>query len=531
MFRRRELRFAVVLYSLAVAASFLLAASTYASLRFHTRDYAFYAQFAAKLLDSQAKSSYSLNPEGSNWLGARGIEGQKSLHQTIHFEPVKYFYAAVYRLTGSTLVLLALIAVAYFLPVIALAGRYAPLDASDAHAGRLLALLYALTPSALFSASYDLRPVVFLAPFFLLGLLAIELDRPRWEQVLWFNALFLAREEAFIAAAVLLLFQWARDRASADAQRTRAWLAASYLAWGVVYAAFVVWTGYPTLAGQLAAAIGMKVRVSPGISSLIAVGLLALFVATGRALRGWLNSGWRQRQDLRLVALSTIALPLGVQFLRLEWPGWADFWPGWFPWALSTPRYGIYSVTLIGLMAVGWRCDVARRFRGGLRPALVSAVVLAAGASLWCYSRAFASCLEDRAPARAVWSLRSSLDRRHTYLMADYATHQAFYDFENVFVVERLPWYLAPNSPRYLPQSRARIVQLLRHRIEVLVCSRDDKDLVEGLLKEARRVHRPIFENRLFVAYRLIGTGKSPAKDRGARVPGRISAPIAVDVH
>ena len=74
------------------------------SLGFHTRDFAFYLEFAAKLLDPALSNRYSLNPVGYNFLGCPGVdfpgtEGTGNFHQAIHFEPMKYIYAVVYRLS------------------------------------------------------------------------------------------------------------------------------------------------------------------------------------------------------------------------------------------------------------------------------------------------------------------------------------------------------------------------------------------------------------------------------------------------
>ena len=111
----------IILYLLAVVASSFYAELKYKSLNFHTRDYAYYVQFSSKLLDSKMAKSYSLNPEGYNWLRYYGTEGVDNFHRSLHFEPIKYVYAVLYYFAPTPRVLFWLASLIYFLPVVYLA--------------------------------------------------------------------------------------------------------------------------------------------------------------------------------------------------------------------------------------------------------------------------------------------------------------------------------------------------------------------------------------------------------------------------
>jgi hypothetical protein len=74
-----------------------------------------------------------------------------------------------------------------------------------------------------------------------------------------------------------------------------------------------------------------------------------------------------------------------------------------------------------------------------------------------------------RAPdAAIIFELRRSLDPASSAVLADYATHQAFFDFESVYALERLPWYLAPDGPRTFPENAETLRWLLREKIEYI---------------------------------------------------------------
>ena len=75
-------------YILAVVISTMLCNVKFRALGFHNRDYAFYLEFASKLLDDHSGHAYSMNPEGENWLFMRGTEGINGFQRTIHPESI-----------------------------------------------------------------------------------------------------------------------------------------------------------------------------------------------------------------------------------------------------------------------------------------------------------------------------------------------------------------------------------------------------------------------------------------------------------
>jgi len=209
-------------------------------LGYHTRDFVFYAQFAAKGFDRSLGADLTLNPEGNNLFGMHGFEGEGGLHRSVHFEPVKYLYAAAYRLTGSLLVLFLITGLILLLPAAYVAVHHRRDGPGDVGFAALAACLYALWPSMVPAIAYDLRPFALLAPLYAMAVLSIQYRRPLAERLLWFNLMFLAREEAL----VLGIFVWAfalRMERDGDRGRVNLGYGITWAAWAAATAAFYWW--------------------------------------------------------------------------------------------------------------------------------------------------------------------------------------------------------------------------------------------------------------------------------------------------
>jgi len=92
---------AVVLFWILLTA--LVAQSKINSIEMHRKDFGYYAQFSAKLSDPKVSKQLSFQPEGTNVFGIGGVEGERSFHQAVHFEPIKYAYSLIYFVFKSPL--------------------------------------------------------------------------------------------------------------------------------------------------------------------------------------------------------------------------------------------------------------------------------------------------------------------------------------------------------------------------------------------------------------------------------------------
>lgn len=162
--------------AIACLATILFNQLTLQAMEFHTRDYTYYLQFAAKLLHDRLTPHYSLNPEGPNFLGFHGIDGEAGLHQAVHIEPIKSLDALVYAIFRTSTALIVWRSLLFFAPILYFLRVFPTPTPSDRRFAALFVLLYCLYPATPMAAVYDLRPFGLLAPAFLA-----------------FNTLFLAR--------------------------------------------------------------------------------------------------------------------------------------------------------------------------------------------------------------------------------------------------------------------------------------------------------------------------------------------------
>jgi len=84
-----------------------------------------------------------------------------------------------------------------------------------------------------------------------------------------------------------------------------------------------------------------------------------------------------------------------------------------------------------------------------------------------------------------IFEFRRQLDPTRTHILCDYTTHQAFYDFEYLYVYERLPAYLIPSQERLYPANIETLTRLLREEIEYIMISRQEQTTIDDLITRA----------------------------------------------
>ena len=281
------------------------------SLSFHTRDFPFYLQFAAKALDPDLSSQYALNPQGHNFLGLGGVEGTRGIYQAIHFEPVKFVYAALHMVLPTPLSTLTFVAAVYFAPVPYLIVVYPARRAADRRWILLVVAAYVACPLSLLAISCDARPVVMLGPVFLMLVVSIHVGRPFRETIVLFVLLMLIREEALLFAGAAIAYNLARRDQADGRVGTTLQLGGIRAAWAMTTAVYFAWAGYGVgdrfnLIGSLAPALRWPV-------------LLGVGVAGGAATVVWRylrRHGRNSRTVWEIAAYSTIFLPFASELIQ-----------------------------------------------------------------------------------------------------------------------------------------------------------------------------------------------------------------------
>jgi hypothetical protein len=464
------------------------------SLAFHEKDFVYYLEFAAKLFDPSVTPRFSVNPEGYNVFRLMGTDGAVGLHDAIHLEPIKYVNAAVYRAVGHPVGLFVLSAVVIFgsMLYVVQAARSAERDGSGWF-WVLWSLAVVGYPSTFFLASYDLRPYMFLGPLFAASYAAIRFERPRWEAAVFFNALFLVREEALVLGGILALWVCVGClRGTAD--RGRAWLVAgSWLVWVLVYAwYFLFWTDFSWSPRMV-----RLTRESPFVAA------VALVVgASGVTATFWVCARFRGIWScVPLLAAGFV----GIELLR----SWSQMGNSLARSLLLDPRWTILGylalVVLIGAPAL-------RRARGVVTAAIVGVSLAVLGGSSGGLVAEWGRLRAREGEAGFVRDLaRRVLDRHTDRVLTDFAAHQAFYDFEHVYVYSRLPTYIKTGSDRRYPMNRPALAQLMREVNAIVVTAGGECTMME-LADEAGSALHVGERNGLFVV--LV---RHPATHRGPR--------------
>ena len=437
--RRTTVLLMVGLYVFGVAVGLAHNTGKRRSLGFESVDFDFYMQFAAKAFDPSLTGRYAVNPEGRNI-----ADGKRGLHQTLHFEPVKYVYAALYRWAGSPIALFAFIAALYFAPLLYLAVIATGESPRENVFVLLVGVAYVLYPSTPRMVSFDLRPRIFVIPALVALVLAIIYARPASEKMLWLILFLLAREEAVVVAPLLLALDYLRGRINGQRPRVVPFV----LIWLTAVAAvglYYWWTGYARAVfdhALRASTIGFAPQESvlstvtrfihdllltPDLTILFAIALLGLLAARRRAV----PSSWTMRVlGLTVVACAAVQLAVGLRDL---------------------PRY-------------------------------------------WAEAR----------QAQIVFDLRRTTDRLRTTILTDYKTSQAFNDYENLLVYERLPWFVAGGrAERFYPHNAPLVRAALSTNVEYVVVRNGHLPALTALMAEARVEPRGIRQNREYTILQI----------------------------
>jgi hypothetical protein len=459
---------AVVAYAAMVVVATGFASYKLKSLGYHTRDYAFYRQFHARVFDPRMKPSYALNPQGSNVFRYAGIdgadaEGSAGLHRTMHLEPIKYVEAAVCRLFGQT-ALFAFVAALFFLPVLYAGFLALRAPRGDSLFFMIFALAYCALPSALGSATFDLRPYALLLPFLSLSLLALLFSRSAWEVFGFFNLLFASREEAILLGLGIVIIAFVLDREeSGGARRRWGWsLLVNWAVWLAVTVLYLRWIGYPTTFLRDLGLVWAKLTGGQGT-------LASTVVTVAAGVLAWLV--WR-----KLPSVVRILVVLAALFALASLPPWLRYRSGPLGEAAAVvayhPRYAIVSGILLLAIVVVWRAVRPGRGRRWLSGALAVAAAVCAGLSFAPYelaaARQFASFV-DRAPVAApVFALRRSISPYDSTVVCDLECYEALCDIDRAYVYERLPYWMVPGEDRYFPANVAALTELVAERADYI---------------------------------------------------------------
>ena len=493
----------MLLFAVAVVGATRFNQAKVSALAFHTRDFPFYMQYAAKMLDPSLSDQYALNPSGYNMLGFSGVEGTRGLHQTIHFEPVKMVYALLHTGLPSPLTILAFIAVIYFSPLLYLL-HITPLQSVAERRWLLLvALFYVTCPLTLSVLAHDARPFALLPPLFMLAILAVHRRRPFWEIALFCNLLFVVREEGLLLSATVIVYYIMCETRSRARLSASLILIAMWLGWLGIILSYFIWAGYP-----VSTSFNPLTSLLRGVNQTIVVGLLGLGGVVA-VLFTWLKRyGRTPLTAWSIMAYCTIFGTLGWQFVRhqgdkfrsMSLPDAASSMLADF---VASPRFALHVVAILLLAILLWDGVPRMRFRRGLAAGASASIALFVAIHSQSTVDTIRAYSAQRAHTAPVFDLRHEIDPTQTHLLVDYATYQAFYDHENVYVYNRLPWYLVPSDDRYHPANLPVLQTLVSTQVAWIVIAKESTTSIQEVLSLAQVTPIDVVENEHYTLMKL----------------------------
>ena len=490
--RRQLIALSVCVYALAVLLSVSLLLLKRDALQFHTRDYNYFVEHAARLADPNLEKSFALNIEGYNMLGLQGLEGVKSLYHAIHAEYFRYSYVFLYGVFRDTLPLYIFYSLIFFLPIVYLA--YLPFADRRAHLSLWLIFtaLYLLSPATLNAVTSDLRPRMLFAAAWCLAVLAVVYRRPFIEKLVSFGLLLAIREEGILLGVFVISLNYIvmKDRPARRLQ-TLVFLALDIAAL-MAFLAFMAWGGYQR--------VDSAYNPLSFLSTLLAQPLLLTLSVFFLLITLW-GILWLKKHSgikaavLAFIYLGAVALT-GAQWLRDTSRAFlllnetrSGVWQYILAALTNETTALVFYISILGL-ALGWSYSrgLARKTLTGLS---VSLAVIFALTTVAYMPAQIAQWHQNLAPAHLVWEFVAEHDRYQTKVLLDYATYQAFYNFDQVIVYNRLPLWDTVPEKRYYPQNKAAVAVQIKKGIEYAVI---DRGSLENVLELARIAGVPAVE-------------------------------------
>jgi hypothetical protein len=469
------------------------------TLSFDQVDYPFYLQFSSKLFDPSLSARYSLNPEGGNWLGYTGVEGKDNFHQSLHLELVKYAFAVIYRLSGTPAAIFVFIAAIYLMPVFYLFFIHPGGKAIEAYFVLLFAVLYLGYPAAIHTITFDLRPRVLLVPFLCLAILAAHYRRPVWERVMFFCLLCLTREEVLLLGALIIVYNLLRSKNPSNRLRSTSILATVwFISLSLIYA-YLHWTKY-----QIDPNTSPFAPIASNPALFFSCGLLFVILIVS-ASRFWNKIEQRITHPGRIQILS-----YSLIFIFLSWPLFEPLSrPGSttiqkLAWVyMNISMQSLYFSALLLLLVLAYTYIHKPAQRRNYLLALTALAIFSIAFSLKTLPGFIQAYRQEAESARLVFNFRDSLDRHTAYVLCDYATYQAFYDFERVAAFNRLPWYLVKGNTRYYPKNIPALTRLLEDKVQYVVISKQSLADIQELLAQSAEKPINVSENEQYLIMQL----------------------------
>ena len=318
-------------------------------------------------------------------------------------------------------------------------------------------------------------------PAWILVSLAIYFQRPFIEKLIFFVLLLSIREEAILLGLIIIVLNFIQIKGKPGCwKQTFLWLILDISALAI-FLAFMAWGEFDRV-DILYDPRNILVSLQRFYLPLILGGVCLLI------LLGWFYFNRRELLKNVLLLFIYLAAMLLASVQLARWlPSWYQQQRSLAPVTskeiyfevLTNPLTALplYMGLLLSVLLWDYTRGLGRKI---LVAALVVFCVVFAAITLITTPKQIAAWKQNLPDARLVWDFVHNHDRLKTDVLLDYETYQAFYNYENILVYNRLPLWLASPDKRFYPDNKAALVRHIRRRMEFSVVSQSSvKDILE----------------------------------------------------
>lgn len=438
------------------AIAFYLVHLKFLALDFHTRDYAFYTEFIIKWSRPVSEQSYSINPGGYNFLGIYADDGCDGFYQWVHFEPIRFVQAFIYRIFRSLSAVFIFNSLVVCSPILAIT-KWLSKTSTKGWEYFLWVLLFVAFPATLLVSGYDNRPSMFLGVGYFWLLYSLLVTKKIWLQFMFFALFFSIREESLILNSFVLLylfFQWRKKEIS--------------IQWFVVFT--MAWIFY--LVGLLAYFKYWNYTLFQGIGQKYSIGVLISCLLGVVGVFGFIL--FRKRYGLILFVPMLLFLFQIFSMYSLK------MFPDMGFSILNDPR--LHMVNLIFLAFI-----LSSLLNGSKLPRVMFFFIpffLLGGIFIGKFSlnQKLGDWKIKGDAAKVVFDYQKKVPQT-IRVVTDYYTHQAFVEHRNLYCLDRLPCYIEGSNKRFYPENQQLLKGILTENT-TLVLSNKTPEKMQPLLNE-----------------------------------------------
>lgn len=398
-------------------------------------DFSFYMEFTSKLFDNTLTNNYTIYPNGFNFFGYSGLDGLGNFHRSLHFEPIKYLYAIIFIIFNSPYAIFLLRSVLYFSPLLFIAFYFPINDRLDKYFIIILSTMLLVFPSSLPSVAHDLRPFSLITPVLLLLIFSIYFNRSHFEIFIFFNALFLIREEALLFSVIALLVYSVKHGINKKNTTFITILIINWLFWIIIYYLYFNWADYDFAIGLLSNYFSIIINPVINVFLLILL-ILTIFLMSSLLIQKL--TGYNILKHVGFIYLLFFVSPLfyivGAEYhniIRTPIPSLKLLTHQ----VIFDPRYNLLFILTVPFLFIIFSSIKKTMLRYGFIVLMSIGVIICLIIGINRYN---VNLIEERYnQCKPIYSFKNKVSSIQPKILTDKNTSQAFYNFESIYVIGR----------------------------------------------------------------------------------------------